>query len=182
MSRFDEIARALADDGRVTRRTGFRAAAAAVVAIGPLAALRLPGTARGEAYCFDSCAGTARKLFTVQMKVCKPVELDEAGERPFGLACIIGAYIDRRSDLRKCAAPSCGDPSKYPKATPSPTPSPSASPSPSPAPSPGPTTPPSPTACANCVSVGGKCCIASDGSLCICANASKDCCVTYGCC
>jgi hypothetical protein len=45
-------------------------------------------------------------------------------------------------------------------------------------------TPPPDDGCANCTSVGGKCCgSATPGQpICVCANPSSDCCMVYGCC
>jgi hypothetical protein len=40
------------------------------------------------------------------------------------------------------------------------------------------------TGCANCASVGGKCCESADPTkpICVCAEPSSDCCMVYGCC
>jgi hypothetical protein len=134
-------------DRPFTRRTAFKTVGFLALSASSLSVLSNVGEARAADYCSAACTKHAQDLYIVQLKeVCKPpLAEEEHGEALFGLSCAFEAWLERRSDLKDCAKPNCGNAKRYPK----------------PPPTPPPTPPPDGTPydyCALCQKAGGICC------------------------
>lgn len=162
-------------EGRFSRRTGLKGFAALM--LGTYWFRRpIPAEARSAApssYCFQQCAQDVGEEYADTVNNC-----GSEGEAYAQVGCLLVSYLVQRSGLKKCGTFYCGDPKRYPPPKPPPPPPPVP-------PSPPPPTPPPGSGgvdfCANCQSVGGKCCgatldpVTGNVNICACYNPTIPC-------
>jgi hypothetical protein len=182
---FDDAAVELADSGvGVTRREGLRRAAAVLLASGPLAALAgagFPRSASAEGEC-GTCLQFANNAYANGYAHCGKAWVKGHAVGGLGsiftLFCVEANVVNYQVSLVRCLSGACGSPPPEKGDACPPPPNCTQVPAPPPV-----TPPPGPTQeCNNCLTVGGKCCYSTGGSLCACANPALDCCQRYGCC
>lgn len=199
-----------AHDRRLTRSTALKGAAALLVLVGLPAARPAPAKAQ-ERFCSEKCLEQYQRALLLRLDECfvryrfssynpgRTLDFlfgNPAAKIPMKVLCDAWVVRSAQSEVNKCfdmceaqdnpAPPKPPDPvcgSGTPKligkegdCASFPPPPPTLDPSDLP--------PPQDDGCANCASVGGKCCGSSTPSqyICACANPGSDCCAVYSCC